>query len=133
MKYFKCIFIFCLFTFPAMHTAARYKHKHKARGIASYYSNKYEGKKTANGEIFSNKGYTAAANKFRLGAYVRVTNRVNGRKVYVRINDRMGNGKRLIDLTTAATNQLGFHKEGTVKVKVKVVKDRKGRRKINRQ
>jgi len=113
--------------------AHRYKHKHKARGIASYYSNKYDGRKTATGDVFSNNGYTAASNKFRLGAYVRVTNRANGKHVYVQVNDRMGNWDRLIDLTTAATMQLGFKQEGLAHVKVKVVHDRKGKRGIRRQ
>ena len=112
---------------------AKYKHKHRAHGTASYYSSKYEGKKTASGDVFTNRGYTAASNKFRLGAYVRVTNQNNGNKVYVRINDRMGNDKRVIDLTVAATEQLGFKQQGTTKVKVKVVKDRKGKRKIRKQ
>jgi rare lipoprotein A len=114
-------------------TQARFRHKHKARGIASYYSNKYEGRKTANGDVFTNRGYTAASNKFRLGAYARVTNRSNGSHVYVRINDRMGNDKRLIDLTVAATEKLGFKQQGTTRVKVKVVKARKGKRHIRRQ
>jgi rare lipoprotein A len=65
--------------------------------------------------------------------YARVTNRSNGRHVFVRINDRMGNDKRLIDLTVAATEQLDFKREGTTHVKVKVVKPGKGRRKIRRQ
>ena len=123
-------FLLCICCFAA---SARYKHKHKARGIASYYGNKYEGRKTATGDVFRNSGFTAASNKFRLGAYVRVTNRANGKKVYVRINDRMGNGKRLIDLTEAATEQLGFKRQGTTRVKAKVVSERKGKRAIRRQ
>ncbi len=129
-RYFTTVFLLML----AVTThAAKYKHKHRAGGTASYYSSKYEGKKTASGDVFTNRGYTAASNKFRLGAYTRVTNKSNGRKVYVRINDRMGNDKRLIDLTAAATDKLGFKQQGTTQVKVKVVSDRKGKRKIRRQ
>lgn len=112
---------------------AGYKQKHKARGEASFYGKKYEGKKTATGEIFSNKGYTAASNLFRLGAYVRVTNQNNEKVVYVKVNDRMGHAKRIIDLTQAAAEDLSFVREGTAPVTVKVVKDRKGRRKIRKQ
>jgi rare lipoprotein A len=111
----------------------RYKKKHKAHGVASYYSNKYEGRKTANGETFSNEGYTAASNKFRLGAYVRVRNKTNGHTVYVKVNDRMGDQKRLIDLTTATSDALGFRKAGLADVKVKLVRPGKARRKIRRQ
>jgi len=112
---------------------AKYKNKHRAHGTASYYGNKYEGRKTASGEVFSNHGFTAASNKFRLGAYVRVINKRNGNKVYVKINDRMGTDKRVIDLTLAATELLDFKRDGTTKVKIKVVGDGKGRRKIRKQ
>jgi len=122
-----------VFLVSSLNAAARYKHNHKARGIASYYSNKFEGRKTATGDVFHNSGFTAASNKFRLGAYVRVTNLSNGKKVYVQVNDRMGNGKRLIDLTNAAAEALDFKRAGTAKVRVKVVKERKGKRGVRRQ
>lgn len=133
MPIHKHILTTLLFLFCSTIANAKFKNKHKARGIASYYSNKYEGKKTATGDVFHNRGYTAASNKFRLGAYTRVTNRSNGNRVYVRINDRMGNNDRLIDLTAAATEKLGFKQQGTTRVKVKVVSDRKGKRRIRRQ
>jgi rare lipoprotein A len=110
-----------------------YRNRHHARGEASYYADKYNGRKTAAGEVFSNSGYTAASNQFRLGAYVRVTNRRNGKTVYVRINDRMGKTKRVIDLTTAAADKLAFRREGVAPVKVKVVNNAKGKRKIKKQ
>ncbi len=111
----------------------KYKHRHHARGTATYYATKYEGRKTATGDVFSNSGYTAASNKFNLGVYARVTNLGNGKKVYVKINDRMGDVDRVIDLTHAAANRLGFLKQGTARVKVKVVRPGKGKRKIRRQ
>lgn len=123
--------VLCLFATHAVF--ANYKQKHKARGEASYYGKKYEGKKTATGDVFSNKGYTAASNLFRLGAYVRVTNQNNEKVVYVKVNDRMGHAKRIIDLTQAAAEDLAFVREGTAQVAVKVVKDRKGKRKIRKQ
>ena len=115
------------------HAYAKYKHKHKARGTASYYAGKYDGRKTSTGDVFSNEGYTAASNKFRLGAYARVKDLENGKTVYVLINDRMGNQERLIDLTTAAADYLDCRKQGLAHVRVKVVHDRKGRRHIRRQ
>lgn len=110
-----------------------YQNRHRAHGTASYYSQKYEGKNTASGEVFRNKGYTAASNKFRMGAYVKVINKRNGQYVYVKVNDRMGNTKRLIDLTLAATQQLGFQQAGTTPVTVKVVRAGKAKRRIRRQ
>ena len=56
--------------------------------MASFYSNKFNGRKTANGEIFNNQKLTAAHNTLPLGTYVRVTNLRNGRSVVVKINDR---------------------------------------------
>lgn len=133
MLFCKITILTLLLIITCFYANGRYKHKHKAKGIASYYSNKYEGRKTATGDVFSNKGYTAASNKFRLGAYTKVTDRSSGKHVYVKINDRMGNGDRLIDLTEAATDKLGFRQKGLTHVRVKVVKDRKGKRAIRRQ
>ena len=91
-------------------------------GIASYYSNKFNGRKTSNGEIFSQQKMTAAHNSLPLGTYVRVTNLRNGRTVVVKINDRLHHrNKRLIDLTRAAAGKLGFLKSGLTRVKLEVL------------
>ncbi|MBS4065488.1 MAG: septal ring lytic transglycosylase RlpA family protein [Chitinophagaceae bacterium] len=91
-------------------------------GIASYYSNKFNGRKTANGEIFSQQKLTAAHNTLPLGTYVRVTNLRNKRSVIVRINDRLNaRNKRLIDLSRAAASKLGFIKSGLTRVKIEVL------------
>lgn len=97
-------------------------------GIASFYHDKFEGRKTANGEIFNNNKYTAASNTLKLGTYVKVTNTNNGEICYVKINDRMAaNNRRLIDLASIAAKKLNFHKNGLAKVKVEVVSDEEGR------
>ena len=91
-------------------------------GIASFYSNKFNGRKTASGEIFSQQKLTAAHNTLPLGTYVRVTNLRNKRTVVVKINDRLNaRNKRLIDLTKLAAQQLGFIKSGLVRVKLEVL------------
>lgn len=91
-------------------------------GIASFYSNKFNGRKTANGEIFSQQKFTAAHNSLPLGTYVRVTNLRNKRTVIVKINDRLhARNKRLIDLTRAAAQKLGFIKSGLTRVKIEVL------------
>jgi rare lipoprotein A len=91
-------------------------------GVASFYSNKFNGRKTANGEIFSQQKFTAAHNSLPLGTYVRVTNLRNGRTVVVKINDRLHHrNKRIIDLTRAAAQKLGFIKSGVTRVKLEVL------------
>lgn len=100
-------------------------------GIASFYHDKFEGRKTANGEIFDNDKFTAASNKLELGSFVKVTNLSNGEVVYVKINDRMAKtNSRLIDLASVAAKKLHFHKKGITKVKVEVVPEDEGRRAI---
>ena len=88
-------------------------------GIASFYDNKFEGRKTANGEVFSQKKMTAASNTLPLNSWVKVTNLSNKRSVYVRITDRMHHrNKRLIDLSRSAASSLGYTGKGLTRVKV---------------
>ncbi|MBL7682230.1 MAG: septal ring lytic transglycosylase RlpA family protein [Flavipsychrobacter sp.] len=98
------------------------------KGVASYYHDKFEGRKTSTGDVFDNDKFTAASNKIKLGSYVKVTNISNGEVVYVKINDRMAAGnKRLIDLASIAAKKLDFHKKGITKVKVDIVSEDEGR------
>ena len=91
-------------------------------GTASYYSNKFNGRKTANGEIYDSKKLTAAHNGLPLGTWVKVTNQANHRSVTVKINDRLHyKNPRLIDLSGAAAKKLGFTGHGLTKVKVEVL------------
>lgn len=91
-------------------------------GLASFYSNKFNGRKTASGEIFSQQKLTAAHNTLPLGTYVRVTNLRNGKTVVVKINDRLHHrNKRIIDLSRAAATKLGFLKSGLTRVKIEVL------------
>lgn len=99
-------------------------------GIASFYHPKFVGRKTANGEVFSNDKFTAASNFFKLGSYVKVTNTRNGKFIYVKINDRMGHPSRVIDLTQKAAKALDFIDRGLVKVEIMEVPRHEGRRQI---
>ncbi len=99
-------------------------------GVASFYHNKFEGRKTATGEIFDNDKYTAASNHFKLGTYVKVTNQSNGKIVYVKVNDRMGHPTRMIDLAEVAAQDLKFIRRGTAKVKIEAVSADEGKRQI---
>jgi rare lipoprotein A len=95
-------------------------------GIASYYSNKFEGRKTYTDEIFSQKKLTAASNTLPMHTWVRVTNLRNHRSVIVQINDKMHpRNRRLIDLSRAAASRLGYAGRGLTRVRVDVLGKKK--------
>jgi len=97
-------------------------------GQASFYGNKFHGKKTANGEIFSQDKLTAACNVLPLGTWIRVTNLKNGRSVVVKTNDRLHpKMRRLVDLSRSAAKKLGYISNGLTRVKVEVLEP-KGRK-----
>ncbi|ODS80167.1 MAG: hypothetical protein ABS46_15035 [Cytophagaceae bacterium SCN 52-12] len=91
-------------------------------GEASYYSARFEGKKTAFGEIFCNKHFTAAHRTFAYNTLLEVINLKNGKSVVVRVNDRgPWTKRRMIDISQAAARKLGLMSAGTGSVKVRVV------------
>lgn len=91
-------------------------------GIASYYADKFHGRKTYGGELYQKEKFTAACNVLPLNTMVKVTNLKNNKWVIVKINDRMASGnKRLIDLSKSAAQKLSFISSGITKVKVEVV------------
>ncbi len=107
-------------TAGAVHS--RKKSKGMQYGIASFYANKFNGRRTANGEIFNQQKLTAASNTLPLNTWVKVTNLHNKRTVVVKITDRMYHlNKRLIDLSKAAAHQLGYTGYGLAKVRVEVI------------
>ncbi len=107
--------------------------RYKETGVASWYGEETRQKKgghmTANGEAFDPWGLTAAHKYLPLPINVKVTNLENGRSIIVRVNDRgpfpstnnPNSGKRIIDLSYGAAKELGFHKKGLAKVRVKVI------------
>jgi rare lipoprotein A len=104
------------------------KGKAAKKGVASYYHEKFEGRKTATGDVFDNEKFTAASNKLKLGTYVKVTNLHNGNIAYVQVNDRMApTNPRLIDLASVAAELLDFIENGIAKVKVEVVPEKEGK------
>ena len=91
-------------------------------GIASFYSTKFHGRQTANGEIFDMHQLTAAHPRLAFGARVKVTHSGNNRSVIVRINDRGPFVKgRVIDLSLAAAEELQMVKSGLALVKLEIV------------
>lgn len=96
------------------------------RGKATYYASKFHGRRTSNGEIYSNKKMTAAHLKLPFGTLVTVTNLNNGRTVEVRVNDRGPHTKAfIIDVSQAAAKELGFYGKGVTNVEIsyKIPKD----------
>ena len=92
-------------------------------GVASFYGEKWNGRRTANGEIFNTYELTAAHKTLPFGTKVRVTNEANGKSVVVRINDRGPFVKgRIIDLSTAAFSTIGDVESGITKVKLEILK-----------
>lgn len=97
----------------------KYKVKESGYGSISYYHNKFIGRKTANGEIFSQNKMTTAVPligktkkpRFPMGTKLRLTNPKNGKEVIVRVNDTGGFAKygRLFDLSKLAFEKLGGH------------------------
>lgn len=91
-------------------------------GTASYYADKFKGRKTANGDSYDPENLTAACNVLPLGTWIRVTNLKNRKTVLVRTNDRLHpKMNRLVDLSKAAALILGYAKSGLTKVKVEVL------------
>jgi len=88
-------------------------------GIASWYGDKFHGRKTSNGEIYNMYDMTAAHKTLPMNTWVSVQNLENDRKIVVRINDRgpFVTG-RVIDLSYAGAKEIGIADPGTGKVKV---------------
>jgi rare lipoprotein A len=93
-------------------------------GIASWYGEQFDGRYTANGEIFDLNQLTAAHTTLPMPSIVEVTNLQNDRSLQLRINDRgpFVDG-RLIDVSRRAAQLLGFETKGTTPVRVRIVKD----------
>lgn len=91
-------------------------------GIASYYHNKFNGRRTSSGELYNSTLYTAAHKTLPLNSYAVVTNMNNQRKVIVRINDRGPFSKgRIIDLSHAAAKEIGITGSGMGMVKIEAL------------
>lgn len=97
---------------------------YKKNAHASYYADKFNGRKTASGATFSNSKYTAAHRKLAFGTRVRVTNIVNKKSVIVEINDRGPfSPGREIDLSKKAFMEIADNKNhGALRVSIEILK-----------
>ena len=97
---------------------------YKKKAHASYYADKFNGRKTASGERFSNRKLTAAHGKLAFGTKLKVTNVVNKKWVLVTVNDRGPFVKsRDIDLSKEAFMQITDNKNhGVLTVTIEIIK-----------
>lgn len=91
-------------------------------GMASFYNDKFEGKTTASGEVFSQAKLTAAHKTLPFQTKIKVTNLANKRSVIVTVNDRgpFVEG-RILDLSKKAAIRLDFIDKGVAKVSLEVL------------
>ena len=91
-------------------------------GLASYYSDKFQGKPTASGTPYDKNKYTAAHKTLPFGTIIKVTRLDNKKSVTVKVNDRGPYiGGRIVDLSRVAAQKLNLITDGTAQVKVEVV------------
>lgn len=89
------------------------------QGVASWYGPGFHGRKTANGERYNQYELTAAHPKYAFNTQLCVRNTVNGKTVVVRVNDRGPFvGKRVIDLSKAAAEEIGMLERGVKRVEI---------------
>lgn len=88
-------------------------------GTASWYGKRFQGHRTSSRERYNLHGMTAASPTLPLATYVKVTNLTNGKQVVVKVNDRGPfRHNRILDLSYAAAQKLGFAHQGLAKVDV---------------
>lgn len=86
-------------------------------GKASWYGQAFQGKRTATGERFNMNSLTCAHRTLPLGSWLRVTNLLNSRSTFVRVNDRGPyEPHAIVDLSFAAAQKLGLLGNGQVRV-----------------
>lgn len=116
MKLIGKTFLSTLFLFFFLHSQAQ------EMGLAGYYSDEFQGRKTASGEPYDKSELTAAHKTFEFGTYVRVTRLDNKKSVVVRINDRGPYIKdRVVDISRKAAEGLDLIRDGRAQVKLEVV------------
>ncbi len=116
MKFWWCVGLCCLLS---PFSQAQYMTLLKNKASASVYANKFNGRRTANGDRFSQDSLTCAHKRLPFGQLVMVQNLENDCTVVVRVNDRMSRRSRhSIDLSRAAARKIGIDKNGVGRVRI---------------
>ena len=91
-------------------------------GKASYYADKFQGRKTTSGEPYDKRKFTAAHKTLPFNTIVKITSKKNSKSVVVRINDRGPHVKgRIIDLSRIAAEKIDLVKHGISSVTLTVI------------
>lgn len=118
MKYF----FVCLFLFAIVLASFAQDNMQILYGKATYYHKRFEGRKTANGEKFSQKQYTCAHKSLPINTFLKVTNLENDKTIVLRVNDRLPKkSKVLLDLSFIAAQKLDFIKKGSADIRAEVI------------
>ena len=114
MKFQKIIFILATILSLTTTTAQA-----QNKGKASYYGNKFHGRRTSDGSRYHKDSLTCAHRTLPFGTLLKVRNQKNGREVVVKVTDRgpFGPG-RIVDLSMAAAREIGMVQQGVVPVEV---------------
>ena len=105
-----------------LYSFSKYSSDDAKTSIASFYHDKFNGRKTASGEIFSNSKMTAANRTLPFGTMLKVTNLRSGKSVIVEVNDRGPfHSSRALDLSKAAFDAIGNTKRGTMPVEYEII------------
>jgi rare lipoprotein A len=111
---------------PSKQRTARHANKRVIYGLASFYADKFNGRRTASGELFSQRKLTCACNMLPFGTWIKITNLKNRKSVIVKVNDRLHTKmRRLADLSKAAARKIGYMTSGLVRIRVEVIGSRK--------
>jgi rare lipoprotein A len=95
------------------------------KGIASWYGDKFHGRRTSSGEIYDMYAMTAAHKTLPLPSYVEITNLENSKRIIAKVNDRGPfHANRIIDLSYTAAAKLDIVRTGTGLVEVRVINPR---------
>ncbi len=96
--------------------------KAQTEGLASYYANKFHGRRTSSGSTYDKNGYTCAHRTLPFGTMLKVTNLRNNKSTIVKVNDRGPFAhKRIIDLSYAAAKDIGLIGAGVAMVRIEKI------------
>jgi len=116
------VFIWLLTSLISFSTIGKPSKQFKRQGKASFYANKFHGRKTASGEKYNMYAYTAAHKSLPFNSLVKVVNTKNNKSCLVRINDRGPYSKgRIIDISKAAAKTIGLFKAGAGHVRIEII------------
>jgi rare lipoprotein A len=107
---------------PVAAPAVKTSGEHQLSGKAAYYSSRFNGRKTASGQLYESNAMTTAHKTLPFGTKLKITNAKNNRSVIVRVNDRgPSTPDRVFDLSRAAAAKLGYLRTGLTDVTAEIV------------